>query len=60
MIPKGTHDWNQFIAPDRMAELFMDAGLQITDTRGISFSPARGLILSDDMQLNYLVSAVAS
>jgi 2-polyprenyl-6-hydroxyphenyl methylase / 3-demethylubiquinone-9 3-methyltransferase len=58
MIPKGTHEWNQFIAPERMAELFAGAGLHITDTCGISFSPARGLILSDDLQLNYLVSAI--
>jgi 2-polyprenyl-6-hydroxyphenyl methylase/3-demethylubiquinone-9 3-methyltransferase len=59
MIPKGTHNWDQFIEPERMTKLFANAGLHINDTRGISFSPALGLILSDDLQLNYLVSAVA-
>lgn len=59
MIPKGTHDWDQFIAPEQMGELLAASGLTVTDTRGISFSPARGLILSDDKQLNYLVTAIS-
>lgn len=59
MIPKGTHDWDQFIAPDTMTDLFAAAGLTITDTRGISFSPTKGLVLSADLDLNYLVTAVA-
>ena len=60
MIPKGTHNWDQFITPEQMADLLSAAGLRITNTRGISFSPARGLVLSDDQQLNYLVTAVAA
>ncbi len=60
VIPKGTHDWDQFIAPDAMTALFETAGLTIMDTSGISFSPAKGLALSDDLSLNYLVAAVAT
>jgi 2-polyprenyl-6-hydroxyphenyl methylase/3-demethylubiquinone-9 3-methyltransferase len=56
-IPKGTHDFTQFIAPERMAELLAGAGLQPVDTQGIAFSPSRGLHLSEDLRLNYLVSA---
>jgi 2-polyprenyl-6-hydroxyphenyl methylase/3-demethylubiquinone-9 3-methyltransferase len=57
-IPKGTHDFEQFIAPDRMRVLLGDAGLECIDTEGIAWSPTRGLHLSDDIRLNYLVSAV--
>ena len=32
---------------------------RITATRGIAFSPTRGLHLSDDLSLNYLVAATA-
>jgi len=57
-IPKGTHDFDKFISPERMKVLLADAGLQCLDTEGIAWSPTRGLHLSDDMRLNYLVAAV--
>jgi 2-polyprenyl-6-hydroxyphenyl methylase / 3-demethylubiquinone-9 3-methyltransferase len=57
-IPKGTHDYDRFISPDRMKVLLSDAGLQCVDFEGIAVSPTRGLHLSDDLRLNYLVTAV--
>jgi 2-polyprenyl-6-hydroxyphenyl methylase/3-demethylubiquinone-9 3-methyltransferase len=57
-IPKGTHDFDKFIPPERMKVLFADAGLKCLDVEGIAWSPTRGLHLSDDVRLNYLVSAV--
>jgi 2-polyprenyl-6-hydroxyphenyl methylase/3-demethylubiquinone-9 3-methyltransferase len=57
-IPKGTHDFDKFIAPERMTALMADAGLKCTDVEGIAWSPTRGLHLSDDVRLNYLVTAV--
>jgi len=56
-IPKGTHDFNQFIAPDRMKILLANAGLACVDVEGIAWSPTRGLHLSDDVRLNYLIAA---
>ena len=56
-IPKGTHDFTKFIAPERMKGLLSDAGLKCIDVEGIAWSPTRGLHLSDDVRLNYLVSA---
>ena len=56
-IPRGTHDFGKFIAPDRMKVLLGEAGLQCVDVEGIAWSPARGLHLSDDVRLNYLVAA---
>jgi 2-polyprenyl-6-hydroxyphenyl methylase/3-demethylubiquinone-9 3-methyltransferase len=57
-IPKGTHDFDKFITPERMQVLLADAGLKCVDVEGIAFSPTRGLHLSDDVRLNYLVAAV--
>ena len=56
-IPRGTHDFGKFIAPERMRTLLADAGLGFVDCEGIAWSPSRGLHLSDDMRLNYLVAA---
>ena len=57
-IPKGTHDFDKFIPPERLKTLLSDAGLKCLDVEGIAWSPTRGLHLSDDVRLNYLVSAV--
>jgi 2-polyprenyl-6-hydroxyphenyl methylase / 3-demethylubiquinone-9 3-methyltransferase len=59
-IPKGTHDWDKFLMPEELTALLGEAGLAVIDTRGISFSIGRGLVLSDDMKLNYLMSVVAA
>ena len=59
-IPRGTHEFEKFVAPDRMKVLLGEAGLRCLDVEGIAWSPTRGLHLSDDVRLNYLVSAVAA
>lgn len=56
-IPKGTHDFDKFIAPERMKQLLANAGLKCLDVEGLAFSPTRGLHLSEDLRLNYLVAA---
>jgi 2-polyprenyl-6-hydroxyphenyl methylase/3-demethylubiquinone-9 3-methyltransferase len=56
-VPKGTHDFEKFIAPDRMKQLLADAGLRCIDVEGIAWSPTRGLHLCEDLRLNYLVTA---
>jgi 2-polyprenyl-6-hydroxyphenyl methylase / 3-demethylubiquinone-9 3-methyltransferase len=57
-IPKKTHDFGKFLGPERMQQLLADAGLKCLDVEGIAWSPTRGLHLSDDLRLNYLVAAV--
>lgn len=57
-IPRGTHDWDQFLTPDELTALVEAAGLRVTDVRGLSFSPARGFVVSDDVKLDYFVTAV--
>ncbi|MBX9732146.1 MAG: bifunctional 2-polyprenyl-6-hydroxyphenol methylase/3-demethylubiquinol 3-O-methyltransferase UbiG, partial [Sphingomonas sp.] len=57
-IPRGTHDWDKFLTPDELTAIVEGAGLKVTDVRGLSFSPAKGFVLGDDMKLNYLMTAV--
>jgi 2-polyprenyl-6-hydroxyphenyl methylase / 3-demethylubiquinone-9 3-methyltransferase len=57
-IPKGTHDYDRFIAPDRLKLFLADAGLKCLDIEGMAWSLTRGLHLSDDLRLNYLLAAV--
>ena len=56
-IPKGTHEFEKFIDPDAMKALLDQAGLEVVDFEGIAFSLTRGLHLSEDLRLNYLVAA---
>jgi 2-polyprenyl-6-hydroxyphenyl methylase / 3-demethylubiquinone-9 3-methyltransferase len=56
-VPKGTHHWEDFITPEEFEALLADAGLTVTAKRGIAWRPGKGLHLSDDMALNYILSA---
>ena len=56
-IPRGTHHWADFVTPDELRELLREAGLLMGTARGIGYSPAKGLHLSDDLSLDYLVTA---
>lgn len=56
-VPRGTHDWSQFVTPEELADLAADAGLTLGTPRGISWSPLKGLHLSDDLSLNFIVTA---
>lgn len=57
LVPKGTHDFDKFIPPERMRLLLESAGVKCIDFEGIAWSPSRGLHLSEDLSLNYLVAA---
>jgi 2-polyprenyl-6-hydroxyphenyl methylase / 3-demethylubiquinone-9 3-methyltransferase len=59
-IPKGTHDWSQFLTPEELIGLLEGAGLRVVTQSGLAFSPAKGFVLSDDMGLNYLLAAVGA
>ncbi len=60
MIPRGTHDWQKFLKPDELGKLLEDAGLQVIETRGLSFDPMKGFTLSNDIRMDYLLAAVAA
>lgn len=57
MVPRGTHRWEDFITPDELRELLAAAGLVMGAPRGISWRPGRGLVLTHDLSLTYIVTA---
>jgi 2-polyprenyl-6-hydroxyphenyl methylase / 3-demethylubiquinone-9 3-methyltransferase len=56
-VPRGTHDWDQFLTPEEMTALLEGVGLRITEMKGIAFSPMDGLHLGESKKLNYILSA---
>lgn len=56
-IPKGTHHWEDFVTPDELSDLLSSVGLVMDAPRGILFTPLKGLHLSDDLSLDFIVSA---
>ncbi len=56
-IPRGTHHYDDFITPDEMTAMLAEVGLAVDDVEGLAMSPMKGLHLSEDTSLNYLVSA---
>lgn len=56
-VPRGTHHWEDFVTPDELEALLAEAGLTVTAKRGIAWRPGKGLHLSEDMALNYILSA---
>ena len=57
MIPRGTHHWDDFVTPVELHELLETAGLAMGNPMGIAWSPGKGLHLSDNLALNYIVTA---
>ncbi len=57
LIPRGTHHWDDFATPDELAELLAAAGLKMAEPSGIAWSLGKGLHLSGDLALNYIVAA---
>lgn len=57
MVPKGTHHWDDFITPVELHDLLDAAGLKMGNPMGIAWSLGKGLHLSDDLALNYIVTA---
>lgn len=56
-VPKGTHHWEDFIQPEELEAMLAELGLEVVERRGIAWRPGKGLHLSDDESLNYILSA---
>ncbi|MXP08798.1 bifunctional 2-polyprenyl-6-hydroxyphenol methylase/3-demethylubiquinol 3-O-methyltransferase UbiG [Pseudoblastomonas halimionae] len=56
-IPRGTHDWEDFVTPEELGELLETVGMSMDEPKGIAFAPSKGLHLSDDLSLNYIATA---
>jgi 2-polyprenyl-6-hydroxyphenyl methylase/3-demethylubiquinone-9 3-methyltransferase len=57
LVPKGTHDWQRFVTPEEMETHLAAQGMQVIDRAGIAFRPDRGFTRSEDMAINYLMTA---
>lgn len=56
-VPKGTHHWEDFITPEELEALLAEVGLNVIERKGIAWRPGKGLHLSEDEALNYILSA---
>ena len=57
-LPRGTHDWRQFVTPQELAKALRACGLRIKDETGVVFDPLRAKWrLSHDMDINYIMAA---
>ena len=55
LVPRGTHHWDDFVTPDELRDLLSGVGLTMAEPQGIAWSPTKGLHLSADLSLNYIV-----
>jgi 2-polyprenyl-6-hydroxyphenyl methylase/3-demethylubiquinone-9 3-methyltransferase len=56
-IPRGAHDWNRFMTPPELSESLVNAGLEVLDTHGLSWTPAKGFQIGSDTGINYFLTA---
>ena len=57
-LPRGTHDWNKFLSPERVTDALEDAGLTVTRRAGLQYLPVLdGWRVGEDLDVNYMVFA---
>ena len=56
-IPRGAHDWQRFMTPAELGEALVNAGLAVTATHGLGWSPGRGFHLGSEVTINYFLTA---
>lgn len=58
LLPRGTHDYRQFLRPSELATLLRAAGLELDEIFGIAYNPlTRKAWLTSHTMVNYLVCA---
>jgi 2-polyprenyl-6-hydroxyphenyl methylase/3-demethylubiquinone-9 3-methyltransferase len=58
LLPRGTHDYRQFIKPSELATLLRKTGLVLDEISGIAYNPLnRKAWLTRHTAVNYLVCA---
>lgn len=58
IIPIGTHDYNKFISPAKLASFIRTANLEIDNFKGISYNPFTKLYsLTNNISINYMVAS---
>ena len=55
LLPRGTHEYAKMIRPSELARYAREAGLELQQTRGMSYNPiTRRYWLGEDASVNYL------
>lgn len=58
LLPKQTHDYNKFIRPSELAEIFRDSQFNLQELSGIEYNPfTKTAKLCADVNVNYLAYA---
>lgn len=62
IVPRGTHDWHQFIQPSELAEFCESAGLNVADITGMGVNPLQAgagmfALSKTDIAVNYFMTA---
>jgi 2-polyprenyl-6-hydroxyphenyl methylase / 3-demethylubiquinone-9 3-methyltransferase len=58
-VPRGTHNWDQFVTPRELSNALRAAGLHIKNETGVVYNPLIGKWqLSHDMDINYIMAAM--
>lgn len=59
LLPKGTHQYRDFLKPAELAQLLREAGLDLEDVSGLLYQPLRNRArLSSRVDVNYLACAL--
>ncbi len=57
ILPRGTHDWRQFLTPDTLATFARQAGLVLLDLSGMAMAPLSGnWRLTRAVRINYIAA----
>jgi 2-polyprenyl-6-hydroxyphenyl methylase/3-demethylubiquinone-9 3-methyltransferase len=57
-LPRGTHDWRQFVTPAEAEALLAAGGFEVLERRGVSINPlTKRYRLSDFLGVNYMIAA---
>lgn len=58
LIPKGTHQFAQFIRPSELSRAVMASGLELVEMKGLHYNPIlKNARLNDDLAVNYFLVA---
>lgn len=61
LVPKGTHDWQKFIAPAELANMTRQANLHLIHTQGFSYHLiGKRYFLTDNIDVNYMITCQAN
>jgi len=55
LVPKGTHDWNNFVSPNEVRRYLGDSGFETVHMSGLAYNPfARTWTFVDSTLMNYI------